>query len=328
MMGAPAMRNVAGLGAAALLACLAAPACWAQSFPAKPVRIIVAVSAGGPTDILARVLGQKLSEFWGQQVIVDNRAGGGSNISIEGAAKSPSDGYTLLMAPPAFTVNVSLYQKLGYDPVRDFTPVTLVATYPLLLAAHPSVPARSLQELVVIAKANPGRLSFASAGNGSTPPLAAEGVKTVAGVNMIHVPYKGAAPAITDLIGGHADLAFTSPPAVLTQLQQGRLKALAITTPARYHLLPQTPTFVESGYPGFVLMGWYGLVAPAATPREVVTRVHADAVRALAGAEVKERLVAPGLDPVGNTPEQFAAWIKDEIGRWSKVVKTSGAKAE
>ena len=286
------------------------------------------VTAGGPTDVLARVLGQKLSESWSQQVVVDNRAGGGSNIGFELAAKSPADGYTLLMAPPAFTVNVSLYKKLAYDPLRDFTAVSLVTTYPLLLISHPAVPARSVKELVAIARASPGRLNFASAGNGTTTHLAAEWFKSVARVNMIHIPYKGAAPAITDLIGGHADFAFISPPTVLPHVQQRRLTALAITTRARYHLLPDIPTFAEAGYAGFVVMGWYGIVAPAGTPRDVVLRLNADVVKALGAAEVKERLAALGLDPVGTTPEQFTAWIKDEIERWSKVVRASGAKPD
>ena len=322
------MRQLLRFSTATLLVLLPALPAHAQGFPAKPVKIIVPVSAGGPTDVLTRVLGQKLAESWGQPLVVDNRAGGGSNIGFELAAKSPADGYTFLMAQPAFTVNVSLYKKLGYDPLRDFAPVSLVTTYPLLLVSHPSVPARSVKELVAIAKANPGQLNCVSSGNGTTTHLAVEWFKTVAGVNLIHVPYKGAAPAITDLIGGHADLMFVSPPTVLTQIQQGRLRALAITSSARYHLLPGIATFTESGYPGFVVMGWYGLLAPAGTPRDVVMRLNADVVKALGVADVKERLSALGLDPVGSTPEQFTAWIKDEITRWSGVVKTSGAKPD
>ena len=322
------MRHIAATGTVIVLAALPALHSFAQSYPAKAIRIIVPVSAGGPTDILTRVLGQKLADAWGQQVVTDNRAGGGSNIGFELAAKSPADGYTLLMAQPAFTVNVSLYRKLAYDPLRDFTAISLVTTYPLLLVAHPAVPAPSVSELVAMAKARPGRLNFASAGNGTTTHLAAEWFKTVAGISIIHIPYKGAAPALTDLLGGHADLAFISPPTILPQLQQGRLKALAITSAARYHLVPEIPTFAEAGYPGFVVMGWYGLLAPAGTPRDVVTRVHADVVKALATSDVKERLAALGLDPVGSTPDQFTAWIKDEIVRWSKVVQTSGAKPD
>ena len=311
----------------AILACCMVD-CGAQSYPAKPVRIIVPVAAGGPTDILARALGQKLTDAWNQPVVVDPRPGGGSNIGFELVAKAPPDGYTLLMAQPAFTVNVSLYKNLAYDPVRDFAPVSLVGMHPLVLVAHPSVPAHSVQELVALAKASPGRLNIASAGNGTTPHLAAAWFNTIAGVRMTHIPYKGASLAIVDLLGGHVDLAFSSPPAALTHVRQHRLTPLAMTTPARYHLLPEVPTFVESGYRDFVVMGWYGLLAPAGTPREVVSRVHADVVKALAANDMKERLLALGEDPVGSTPEQFSAWIKDEVTRWAKVVKASGAKAD
>ena len=231
--------------------------CGAQSYPSKPVRIIVPVAAGGPTDILARALGQKLTEAWNQQVVVDTRPGGGSNIGFELAAKSAPDGYTLLMAQPAFTVNVSLYKNLAYDPVRDFAPVSLATTHPLLLVAHPSVPARTVKELVALAKASPGRLNIGSAGNGTTPHLAAAWFNAVAGVRMTHVPYKGASLAIIDLLGGHTDVTFASPTAVITHVQQHRLVAIAMTTPTRYHLLPELPTFVEAGYPEFVVMGWY-----------------------------------------------------------------------
>jgi tripartite-type tricarboxylate transporter receptor subunit TctC len=302
--------------------------CIAQNYPAKPVRIIVPVAAGGPTDILARAVGQKLTEAWNQQVVVDVRAGGGSNIGFEAAAKSAPDGYTLLMAQPALTVNVSLYKNLAYDPLRDFAPVSLVTTHPLMLVVHPSVPARSVRDLVALAKSSPGRLNVASAGNGTTPHLAAAWFNSVAGVRITHIPYKGASLAIIDLLGGHVDVSFSSPPAVLTHVQQHRLAALAMTTPARYHLLPDVPTIVESGYPGFVVMGWYGLLAPAGTPREIVSRVNADVVKALAASDMKERLASLGIDAVGSTPEQFSAWIRDEVARWAKVVKASGAKAD
>lgn len=298
------------------------------AYPSKVVRIIVPVAAGGPTDILARGLGQKLTEAWNQQVVVDTRPGGGSNIGFELAAKSAPDGYTLLMAQPAFTVNVSLYKNLAYDPVRDFAPVSLATTHPLLLVAHPSVPAHTVKELVALAKASPGRLNIGSAGNGTTPHLAAAWFNTVAGVRITHIPYKGASLAVIDLLGGHTDLSFASPTAVITHVQQHRLVPLGMTTAMRYPLLPNVPTFVESGYPDFVVLGWYGLLAPAGTPREIVTRVNADVVKALATSELKERLTALGEDPVGSTPEQFSAWIKDEVVRWAKVVKASGAKAD
>ena len=313
-----------------MLACIAVTAlpCAAQNYPAKVVRIIVPVAAGGPTDILARAMAQRLSDMWGQSVVVENRAGGGSNIGFETVAKSAPDGYTLLMAQPALTVNVSLYKSLAYDPVRDFAPVSLLTTHPLLLLAHPSVPVRTVKELVALAKTKPGRLTVSSAGNGTTPHLAAAWFNAVADIKITHVPYKGASLAVIDLLGGHVDLSFASPPAAVTHVQQGKLTALAMTSPSRYPLFPQVPTFIETGYPEFVVMGWYGMLAPAATPREVITRINTDALKALGTNEIKERLAALGEDPVGTSPEQFSAWIKDEVVRWAKVVKASGAKVD
>jgi tripartite-type tricarboxylate transporter receptor subunit TctC len=329
-MIATALQRVASsftcLGVATLSAFVTG--CGAQSYPAKPVRIIVPVAAGGPTDILSRALAQKLTEAWNQPVVVEPRPGGGSNIGFELVAKSAPDGYTLLMAQPAFTVNVSLYKNLAYDPVRDFAPVSLATTHPLVLVAHPSVPARTVKELVALAKAGPGRLNIGSAGNGTSPHLAAAWFNTVAGVRITHIPYKGASLAVIDLLGGHTDLTFASPTAVITHLQQHRLTALGMTTAVRYPLLPNVPTFVESGYPEFVVMGWYGLLAPAGTPREIVLRVNTDVIKALAASDVRERLASLGEDPVGTSPEQFSAWIKDEVTRWAKVVKASGAKAD
>ncbi len=300
----------------------------AQAYPARVVRIVVPVAAGGPTDILARAMAQKLTEMWGQSVVVENRAGGGSNIGFEAVAKAPPDGYMLLMAQPALTVNVSLYKNLPYDPLRDFAPISLLTTHPLLLLAHPSVPARSVKELVALAKTKPGQLTVSSAGNGTTPHLAAAWFNTVAGVKITHVPYKGASLAVIDLLGGHVDLSFASPPASVTHVQQGKLTPLAMTSPARYPLFPDVPTFVESGYPEFVVTGWYGMLAPVNTPREVIARINADALKALGSRELKERLAALGEDPVGTSAEQFGTWIRDEVARWAKVVKASGAKVD
>ncbi len=310
------------------LTAAAALPCAAQNYPAKVVRIIVPVAAGGPTDILARAMAQRLTEMWGQSVVVENRAGGGSNIGFETVAKSAPDGHTLLMAQPALTVNVSLYKSLAYDPVRDFAPISLLTTHPLLLLAHPSVPVRSVKDLVALAKTKPGQLTVSSAGNGTTPHLAAAWFNTVAGIRITHVPYKGASLAVIDLLGGHVDLSFASPPAAVTYVQQGKLTPLAMTSPARYPLFPHVPTFVESGYPEFVVMGWYGMLAPAGTPREIVARINTDALKALGSNELKERLAALGEDPVGTSAEQFSIWIKDEVVRWAKVVKASGAKVD
>ncbi len=300
----------------------------ALDYPYKPVRIIVAVSAGGPTDLLARAIGQKLSEIWHQTVVIDNRSGGGSNIGMELAAKSPADGYTLLMAPPAFAVNASLYKKLAYDPIKDFAAVSLVATYPLLLVVHPSMPFRTVSGLVSFAKTTNMRLNYASAGNGTAPHLAAEWFKHIAGIELLHIPYRGAAPAMVDLMGGHAQMAFTTPPAVLAPIEQGRLVPIALTSSKRIDQLPQTPTFSESGYPQFIAMGWYGMVVPAGTPAFIIAKLQKDTLKVLEDKTVLERLKSLGLDAAGSSSIAFSIWIKQEINRWASVVKLSGAQVD
>ena len=308
---------------------LFSPLLAAQAWPSKAVRIIVPVGAGGATDILSRTLGQRLGVVWGQQVVIDNRPGGGSNIGFELAAKAPADGYTLLMAQPAFTVNVSLYRKLAYDPLRDFSPVTLAAEGANVLVVHPSVPARTLKDLIALAKGKPGRLSYASSGNGTTPHLSGELFKSMAGVNIVHIPYKGAGASVVDLMGGHVDLAFVSLSSVVPQLKAGKLRALAITSAKRSALMPDLPTFAEAGLQGYEVTGWYGVVAPAGTPREVIERLHTDITRALTQPEVVQTLSAFGLEAAApNTPEAFAAYLRAEITKWAKVVKASGAKAD
>ena len=299
----------------------------AQGYPAKAVRIVVPVATGGATDILTRALAQRLATMWGQQVLVDNRPGGGSNIGFEGAAKSPPDGYTLLMAQPAFTVNVSLYKKLGYDPLRDFAAVTLAATGANVLVVHPSVPAYSLKDFIALAKAKPGQLNYASSGTGSTPHLSGELFNAMAGVKIVHIPYKGAGASVVDLLGGHVDLAFVSLSSVAPQLQARKLRALAITSAKRSALMPELPTFAEAGLSGYEVTGWYGVLAPAGTPREIVSRLHADITRAL--GEMMQTLPAFGLEPAApNSPEEFSAFLQAEISKWAKVVKASGAKAD
>ena len=287
------------------------------------------VSTGGATDILTRALALRLANTWGQQVLVDNRPGGGSNVGFEVAAKSPADGYTLLMAQPAFTVNVSLYKKLGYDPLRDFAPITLAATGANVLVVHPSVPAHSLKDFIALAKARPGQLNYASSGNGTTPHLSGELFNAMAGVKIVHIPYKGAGASVVDLLGGHVDLAFVSLSSVAPQLQAKKLRALAITSAKRSALMPELPTFDEAGLKGYEVTGWYGVLAPAGTPREIVNRLHADITRALALAEMVQSLNAFGLEPApSNSPEEFAAFLQAEISKWAKVVKASGAKAD
>jgi tripartite-type tricarboxylate transporter receptor subunit TctC len=315
--------------AAFLALALACPTLGAQSYPARAVRIIVPVGTGGATDILTRALGQRLGAVWGQQVIVDNRPGGGSNVGFEVAAKSAADGYTLLMAQPAFTVNVSLYRKLAYDPLRDFAAVTLAATGANVLVVHPSVPAQTLKEFIALAKARPGELSYSSSGNGTTPHLSGELFKSMAGVNILHVPYKGAGAAVTDLMGGHVDASFVSLSAAIPQLKSRKLKALAVTSARRSALMPELPTFAEGGLRGYDVTGWYGVMAPGGTPKEIIERLNADIGRALASPEVIQTLGGFGLEPVAkNTPEEFTAFLRAEISKWAKVVKASGAKAD
>ena len=287
------------------------------------------VAPGGATDILTRALAQRLANTWGQQVLVDNRPGGGSNVGFEVAAKSPADGYTLLMAQPAFTVNVSLYKKLGYDPLRDFAAITVAATGANVLVVHPSVPAYTLKDFIALAKAKPGQLNYASSGNGTTPHLSGELFNAMAGVKIVHIPYKGAGASVVDLLGGHVDLAFVSLSSVAPQLQTKKLRALAITSAKRSALMPELPTFDEAGLKGYEVTGWYGVLAPAGTPREIITRLHADITRALALGEMVQSLNAFGLEPAtSNSPEEFTAFLQAEISKWAKVVKASGAKAD
>jgi len=301
----------------------------AQGYPAKTVRVVVPVATGGATDILTRALAQRLANTWGQQVLVDNRPGGGSNVGFEVAAKSPADGYTLLMAQPAFTVNVSLYKKLGYDPLRDFAAITLAATGANVLVVHPSVPAYTLRDFIALAKARPGQLNYASSGNGTTPHLSGELFNAMAGVKIVHIPYKGAGASVVDLLGGHVDLAFVSLSSVALQLQAKKLRALAITSAKRSALMPELPTFDEAGLKGYEVTGWYGVLAPAGTAREIINRLHADITRALALGEMVQSLNAFGLEPApSNSPEEFTAFLQAEISKWAKVVKASGAKAD
>jgi tripartite-type tricarboxylate transporter receptor subunit TctC len=322
----PTTRLALAAGFVALLFCSLLSA---QGYPAKTVRIVVPVATGGATDILTRALAQRLANTWGQQVLVDNRPGGGSNVGFEVAAKSPADGYTLLMAQPAFTVNVSLYKKLGYDPLRDFAAITVAATGANVLVVHPSVPAYTLKDFIALAKAKPGQLNYASSGNGTTPHLSGELFNAMAGVKIVHIPYKGAGASVVDLLGGHVDLAFVSLSSVAPQLQAKKLRALAITSAKRSALMPELPTFDEAGLKGYEVTGWYGVLAPAGTPREIITRLHADITRALALGEMVQSLNAFGLEPApSNSPEEFTAFLQAEISKWAKVVKASGAKAD
>ena len=300
----------------------------AQGYPAKTVRVVVPVATGGATDILTRALAQRLANTWGQQVLVDNRPGGGSNVGFEVAAKSPADGYTLLMAQPAFTVNVSLYKKLGYDPLRDFAAITLAATGANVLVVHPSVPAYTLKDFIALAKARPGQLNYASSGNGTTPHLSGELFNAMAGVKIVHIPYKGAGASVVDLLGGHVDLAFVSLSSVAPQLQAKKLRALAITSAKRSALMPELPTLSEAGLPGFDANNWYGIVVPARTPRAIINQLNAEVTKILNMPDVRMALFNQGLDPAPGTPEQFGAYIRSERIKWAKVIKAANIRIE
>lgn len=312
---------------------LVAGICCAQSnadaFPSKPVRFVVGFTPGGPSDILARALGQKLGERWGEQVVIENRPGAGGNIAAEVVAKSAPDGYTWLLGNNSIlATNASLYRKLGYDPVRDFAPVALVAIQPNILVVNPQVPAHSVQELIALARARPGELNYASSGSGAAAHLSGELFKKMAGVDIVHVPYKGAQPALTDVIAGEAQLMFATSASVLPCVKAGRLRALAVTSARRSATAPQLPTVAEAGVPGFEAITWHGVVVPAATPQPIVERLNRDIVSALRAPDVRERLEALGAEVMAGTPREFADYIAREIPKWAKVVKDSGARAD
>ncbi len=298
-------------------------------FPDKPLRFIVGFTPGGPSDILARALGQKLAESWGQQVVIENRPGAGGNIAAELAAKSAPDGYTWLLGNNSIlATNQSLYRKLAYDPVKDFAPVALVAIQPNILVVNPGVPAGSVKELIALAKAKPGALNYASSGSGAAAHLAGELFKAMTGVQMVHIPYKGAQPALTDVIAGQAQLMFATSASVIPYIKAGRLRALAVTTAKRSASVPELPTLSESGVPGFEAVTWHGVVVPAATRGALVERLNADIVRVLRMRDLRERLESLGAELAIGTPQEFAEYIAREIPKWAKVVKDSGARAE
>ncbi len=302
---------------------------FAQSYPVKPIRLIVPYPPGGATDIFGRILGARLGELLGQQVVPEQRAGAAGVLGAEAAARAAPDGYTLVVGQASnLAINQHLMSKLPYDPVKDFAPITLIATSPNLLVVHPSLPARSVNDLVALAKARPGSINYASAGNGSPGHLAAEYFKKLAKVDIVHIPYKGATPALTDVIAGQASLYFTSPIAAQPYVQSGRLRQLAVTSAQRFPPLPDVPTVAESGLRDYEIVSWWGLLAPAGVPREIIARVHAEAVKALNTAEMKERLAGQSAMVVTNTPEQFAAYIKSEIANWGRIVAVSGARMD
>ncbi len=300
----------------------------AQPYPSKSVRVISGFPPGSGADITARVIGVKLYEATGQQFFVENRPGAGSNIAAEVAAKSAPDGYTLFIGTVANTINATLYSKLPFDFVRDFAPVALTTAAPNVLVVHPSVPARSVKELVALAKSRPGQLNFASAGTGTAPHLSGELFNAMAGVKMTHIPYKGSPPAVIDLVAGSVDVMFSPASTVLPHVKSGRLRALAVTTAARLLSLPELPTVAESGLKGYETITWFGFVAPAKTPPAIVTRLNAEIVKALALPDVRSQFELQGIEILGGTPERFADYIREEIAKWARVIRLSGAKAE
>ncbi len=316
-------------GCCMLISVLATSLAFAQSaYPNRSIRLIVPFAAGGGADIIGRVVAQKLTEAFGQQVIVDNRAGAAGNIGAELAAKSAPDGYTLLLVGPNHTTNISLFSKLNYDPVKDFEPVTLVTAAPYVLLVHPSLPARDLKTLISLARSKPGQLIYGSAGNGTAGHLAMESIKTQAKIDMLHVPYKGSPPLQSDLIGGQVAAGFDNVLSSAPHVKAGRLRALAVSGVKRSPALPDVPTIAQSGLPGFDVTVWQGVLAPAATPREIVARLHTEILGALQKPDVQSRMAALGVDIVGGPPAEFAAFIKRDIEKWALVIKAAGARVD
>lgn len=302
---------------------------WAQPYPNRPLRIVVPFPPGGGTDIGTRIVAQKLQEAWGQAVIVENKPGAAGIVGTELTAKSAPDGYTFMMGNiGTHAINVSLYKKLAYDPVRDFAPVSMVADLPLLLLVHPSVPANSVKELIALAKSQPGKLNFSSSGAGGSMHVAAELFKSMTGVDMVHIPYKGGAPAVADLLSGQVALSFSTVLETIQHVKAGKVRALAVTNDHRSIALPDLPTIAEAGLPGYQSISWLALFAPAGTPKDIVNKVSAESVRILKLPDVKERLLAQGAEPIGSTPEQLAATLAADIAKYAKVIRESGYKPE
>jgi len=320
-------KIIYGLAAGMTGAMLCAGA-GAQAYPTKPIRLIVPYAPGGGVDIVARALAQELTRRVGQQVIVDNRTGAGGNIGSDVVAKATPDGYTLLIASPANAINPSLYAKMPFDPMRDLVPVALIATTPAVLLASPALPVKTIKELVALAKAKPGSLNFGSGGSGTTEHLAGEMLNAQAGIKMQHVPYKGGAAVLPDLISGQVSIFFVNQPFALPYIKAGTVKALGVASDERSVALPDVPTIAEGGFADFRVSVWYGIMAPAGTPKEIVAKLNREIVAALAAPEMRDRLLAMSLKPLPGTSADFATFFADEMSRWARVVKTSGAKAD
>ena len=321
------MHNVLRLGVAlaALFTTLPVMAQGAAPFPSKPVRIVVTFTTGGATDTIARIVGQKLSEMWGQQVIIDNRPGAGGAIGTELVAKSPPDGYTLVLSSfGPMAIGPFVYSKLGYDPVKDLLPITLAATSWYFMVVHPSSPATTVKEFIALAKSKPGQITYSSSGNASPTHLSGALFASATGINLTHVPYKGAAPGIAAVVSGEVQMAIESPPPIVPQVKAGKLRALGAARPDRSPLLPDVPTFTEAGVPGFQAGSWYGFHAPAGTPKAIIDKLHADMLKVMSQPDVRERFAAVGADTVANTPAQYGAHVESELKKWGKVIKATG----
>jgi tripartite-type tricarboxylate transporter receptor subunit TctC len=316
--------TIALVAAASLIA---APS-FARPYPSKPIRFIVPFAPGGGNDIIARIVGQKLTEMWGQQVVVDNRPGAGGNIAAETTARSAPDGYTVFQFNVANAIAVSLYKKLSYDPVRDFAAVTQLASAPFILVAHPAVKAKTVPELIALARAQPGKLNYASSGNGGSTHLVTELFKTMARIDLVHIPYNGAGPALNDLLGGQVQILFAVPATALPHVKSARLRALGVSSLKRSPLAPDLPTISEAGVTGFEGSTWYGVVVPARTPRAVVAKLNADILQVLRQPEMQERMSGQGVELVGSAPDAFAQFIKSEISKWGRAVTLSGARVD
>jgi tripartite-type tricarboxylate transporter receptor subunit TctC len=300
----------------------------AQSYPAKPVRVIVPSSAGGGTDIVARIITPELSKRLGQQFVVENRAGAGTMIGIEVASKAPPDGYTLLMGLSTLAINSALYKKVPYDPVRDFAPITVAVSSGSIIVVHPSVPVKSIKELIAFARTRPGQMNYASAGTGTYPHMTMELFLSMAKLKMVHIAYKGTGPAMIDMLAGHTAVMAGTMVTTVPQIRAGRLRGLGITTTERNSAAPEIPTVAEAGLPGFESVQWYALLAPANTPKDIVNRLHGEMVKILQQPEIRQRFANDGATPVGNTPEQFAAYIKSELAKWAKVARGAGIEPQ
>jgi len=323
------MKYLRRVALPALLLCLPVLAsAQPAKYPAKPIRMVVGYAPGGGSDIMGRLIAQQMAEAMGQQVVVENRAGAAQNIAAEFVAKSPADGYTVFLSSAALGINVSLYPKLNYDPVKDFIPAALFATSPNLLLVHPSFPAKNGREFIAVAKKNPGKLNFSSSGSGSSQHLSGEMLKIQIGVDMTHIPYKGSAPSMTALASGEVDFSFNNIPSAQPLMTPGRVRALAITSEKRSALLPELPTMIEGGVKGFVTQTWYGVLVPAGTPADIVNTLNAVIVKAVQKEDFRARLAQTGADTITETPEYFRKYLQEEIERWGKVVKASKAKPE